>query len=98
MRRLALIAVPYIWLLALFLIPFLIVIKISLSDTALAIPPYLPTLDLTEGWTGIKAFFSELDFDNFIFLTQDDLYWRAYLSTDPACRLSHRLWHGDGPR
>lgn len=81
MRRLALIAVPYIWLLALFLIPFLIVIKISLSDTALAIPPYLPTLDLTEGWTGIKAFFSELDFDNFIFLTQDDLYWRAYLSS-----------------
>lgn len=81
MRRLALIAVPYLWLLVLFLIPFLIVIKISLSDPAMSIPPYLPTLDLSEGWEGLKAFFSELDFDNFVFLTQDDLYWRAYLSS-----------------
>ena len=39
MRRIALIAVPYLWLLALFLILFLIVLKISLSDTALANPP-----------------------------------------------------------
>jgi putrescine transport system permease protein len=81
MRRFALIAVPYFWLLALFLIPFLIVLKISLSDTALAIPPYTPTLDLSEGWAGIKAFFVDLDFENFEFLTTDDLYWKAYLSS-----------------
>jgi putrescine transport system permease protein len=81
MRRFTLIAIPYFWLLALFLIPFLIVMKISLSDTALARPPYLPQLDLTEGWAGIKAFFSELDFENYIFLTTDDLYWKAYLSS-----------------
>ncbi len=81
MRRLALIAVPYIWLLALFLVPFLIVLKISLSDIAMAIPPYTPTLDLTEGWEGLKDFFSNLDFDNYIFLTTDDLYWKAYLSS-----------------
>ena len=40
MRRAVLIAIPYVWLLALFLVPFFIVLKISLSDTALAIPPY----------------------------------------------------------
>ncbi|MCP3879833.1 MAG: ABC transporter permease, partial [Sulfitobacter sp.] len=34
MRRFFLIAVPYAWLLALFLIPFIIVFKISLSDLA----------------------------------------------------------------
>ena len=42
MRRFALIAIPYFWLLALFLVPFAIVFKISLSDIALSIPPYLP--------------------------------------------------------
>ncbi|MDX2483544.1 MAG: ABC transporter permease subunit [Pseudodonghicola sp.] len=81
MRRFLLISVPYVWLLALFLAPFVIVFKISLSDIALAIPPYTPTLDLGAGWDGIKTFFSGLDFENFIWLTQDDLYWKAYLSS-----------------
>jgi len=76
-----LIATPYLWLLGLFLIPFLIVFKISLSDTAIAIPPYTPTLDLSAGWQGIQNFFSGLDFENFIFLTEDNLYWKAYLSS-----------------
>ena len=81
MRRIFLIAVPYLWLLALFLVPFLIVFKISLSDTALAIPPYTPTLDFAAGWEEFKSFFAELDFENFVFLTEDDLYWKAYLSS-----------------
>ena len=81
MRRFALIAVPYFWLLALFLVPFLIVFKISLSDTALAIPPYTPTLDLADGWSGFVTFLKELDFENYIFLAEDDLYWRAFLSS-----------------
>jgi len=81
MRRFLLIALPYAWLLALFLVPFLIVLKISLSDIALAIPPYAPTLDLTQGWAGIKGFVSALDLENFAFLTTDDLYWKAYLSS-----------------
>lgn len=80
-RRLFLIGVPYVWLLALFLVPFIIVLKISLSDIALSIPPYTPTLDLSEGWAGIKDFFSKLDFDNFLFLKTDPLYWKAYVSS-----------------
>jgi len=78
MRRFVLIAVPYTWLLALFLVPFLIVLKISLSDTALAIPPYVPKFEWAEG---IMAFLRQLDFENFIFLTEDSLYWKAYLSS-----------------
>ena len=81
MRRLALIALPYLWLLALFLVPFLIVLKISLSDTALAIPPYTPTLDLAGGWAAIRDFAAALDLENYWFLTTDDLYWKAYLSS-----------------
>ncbi len=81
MRRLVVIGVPYLWLVALFLIPFLIVLKIALSDTNLSIPPYLPQLDIAEGWVGFKAFLSALDFENFTFLASDDLYWKAYLSS-----------------
>jgi putrescine transport system permease protein len=81
MRRFLLIAVPYLWLVALFLIPFAIVLKISLSDIALARPPYMPQLDLSAGWEGLKSFFAALDFENFVFLTTDDLYWKAYLSS-----------------
>ena len=76
-----LVAIPYGWLLVLFLVPFLIVLKISLSDTAIAIPPYTPTLDLSGGWAAVRDFFSQLDFENFVFLTDDDLYWKAYLSS-----------------
>jgi putrescine transport system permease protein len=76
MRRFTLIAVPYVWLLVLFLVPFLIVFKIALSDAALAIPPYAPTMR-----DGLSTLLSELDFENFVFLTQDDLYWKAYLSS-----------------
>jgi putrescine transport system permease protein len=81
MRRFALIAVPYFWLLALFLVPFAIVFKISLSDIALSIPPYLPQLDLAEGWKGFTKFLGALDFENFEFLMMDDLYYKAYLSS-----------------
>ena len=76
MQRFALIAIPYAWLLALFLVPFVIVFKISLSDIALSIPPYTPTLG-----DGVGPFFSALDFENFAFLASDDLYWKAYASS-----------------
>jgi putrescine transport system permease protein len=81
MRRFALIAIPYFWLLALFLVPFAIVFKISLSDIALSIPPYLPQLDLAKGWEGFTKFLGALDFENFEFLMMDDLYYKAYLSS-----------------
>ena len=79
-RRL-LITVPYAWLVVLFLIPFLIVLKIALSDYAISIPPYTPTLDVADGWGGFKEFWSKLDFENFVFLVEDSLYIKAYLSS-----------------
>ena len=57
MRRFLLIAIPFGWLLALFLVPFFIVVKISLSDVAVSIPPYVPQFS----WdTGILAFLRDL--------------------------------------
>jgi putrescine transport system permease protein len=81
MRRWYVIAVPYLWLLLFFLVPFFIVFKISLSDTAIAIPPYVPVLDLSQGWQGIKDFFSQLDFENYSFIFSDPLYYSAYWSS-----------------
>jgi putrescine transport system permease protein len=73
--------VPYLWLLVLFLVPFLIVFKISLSQTAIAMPPYTPTFGLTEGISGLWASFRELTFDNYVWLTEDALYFNAYVSS-----------------
>ena len=80
MRRL-LVAVPYLWLTLLFLVPFGIVLKIAVSDAAIAIPPYTPKLDLSAGFTGLREFWSALDFENFTFLAEDALYWKAYFSS-----------------
>jgi putrescine transport system permease protein len=76
--RLALWA-PYAWLVVFFLISFLIVIKISLSQAAFTKPPYTPVLDLAAGWSGIKAFFAGLDLDNYRTLLSDDIYALSYL-------------------
>jgi putrescine transport system permease protein len=70
-------AVPYLWLGVLFLVPFLIVLKISLSDPAVAQPPYKPVFE----WSDIAGFFGALDLENFTLLTEDDLYFRATLSS-----------------
>jgi putrescine transport system permease protein len=73
--------VPYLWLALFFLVPFLIVLKISLSQTAIALPPYTPVLDLTGGWQGFKAFIGGLAPENYSFIASDSLYLASYLKS-----------------
>ncbi|MDI6028744.1 ABC transporter permease subunit [Corticibacterium sp. UT-5YL-CI-8] len=75
------IVVPYLWLLAFFLVPFIIVFKISLSTTAIAMPPYEPVITLSNGIGAFFAQFRDLHFDNYAWLGDDPLYMRAYLSS-----------------
>jgi putrescine transport system permease protein len=70
-------AVPYLWLLLFFLIPFVIVLKIAFSTTQIAMPPYAPLLH----WASEKMVQVQLNFGNFAFLVEDNLYWRAYLNS-----------------
>jgi putrescine transport system permease protein len=70
-------AVPYLWLLFFFLIPFVIVLKIAFSTTQIAMPPYAPLLH----WASEKLVQVQLNLGNFAFLVEDDLYWRAYLNS-----------------
>jgi putrescine transport system permease protein len=80
--RLIVIAIPYLWLLALFLVPFLIVVKISVSQDILASPPYTPLLDLSQGWAGLKDYVSQLSFDNYFYvLNFDNEFIGAYGSS-----------------
>lgn len=72
---------PAIWLGVLFAFPFLLVFKLSLSDSALAIPPYAPQLDWGGGLAAIRAFFGALDFEMYARLTSDRLYLDAYLTS-----------------
>ena len=64
---------PYLWLLLFFLTPFLLILKISLADPAVAMPPYTPTIDAEGNVT--------LTLNNFVFLFKDKLYALTYLKS-----------------
>ena len=73
--------VPYLWLLIFFLVPFGIVLKISLSEVVVARPPYAPVFDWSAGIEDILDKIRQLSFANYVWLTEDALYIRAYLSS-----------------
>ena len=74
-------ALPFLWLGAFFLVPFGIVLKISLSDPATAQPPYKPLLDAPATLDGWRRFLQALDLENFATLSSDPLYAEAALSS-----------------
>jgi len=77
-------AVPYLWLLLFFLIPFVIVLKISFSETQISMPPYSPLVS----WASDKMLQIKLNLQNFAFLIQDNLYWKAYLNSIKVAAIS----------
>jgi putrescine transport system permease protein len=80
MQRLA-ILIPYLWLAAFFLVPILIVLRISVSQTALAQPPYLPVLDLAAGLAGLKEFLAALSLETYALIGSDPIYVLSYLKS-----------------
>jgi len=70
---------PYLWMALFFLVPFGFALKISLSQTAIAQPPYLPVFDLSLGAAAIRAALAALSLDNFRLLISDNLYVLSYL-------------------
>ena len=72
--RPVLIGLPFAWLAMFFLLPLLIVLKISLARSAIGIPPYTPLL--FDDGSGLKI---QATLANFALLASDDLYLRAYL-------------------
>jgi putrescine transport system permease protein len=70
---------PAAWLGLLFFVPFVIVLKISLSETVIAQPPYQPVFDIGAGWQGLKDFFAGLSLGNYVTLVSDVIYSASYL-------------------
>lgn len=81
------IGVPYLWLVVLFLVPFIIVFKISFSEARLAMPPYAPLIE----WQGGVPAGIKLYFENYSFLFTDRLYISAYLYSLKVAAVS-TLW------
>ena len=71
--RRAVIAFPLVWLTLFFLLPFALVLKISLSEAAIAIPPYGPLLEYAD-----QTLHVFLNLGNYLFLLSDSLYIAAY--------------------
>ena len=73
--HLPVLAVPFLWLTLFFVIPFVIVLKISLAETRIAMPPYSPLIEWRDGaWPAIHAYLS-----SFKFLISDSLYASSLL-------------------
>jgi putrescine transport system permease protein len=85
-RRLV-VAAPYLWLLLFFAIPFVIVFKISFSESRIAMPPYAPLWE----WAGDQMLAIKLNLANYAFLFTDDLYVSSYLYSVKVAAISTLL-------
>ncbi len=85
------VALPYLWLLLFFVVPFVIVLKISFSDIDLAIPPYKPLLE----WVGKNSLAIKVNFNNYAFLFTDSLYINAFLNSIKVAFISTVLCLSD---
>ncbi|WP_156958157.1 ABC transporter permease subunit [Pseudomonas knackmussii] len=74
--RHAVIGVPFFWLLLFFLLPFAIVVKISMSSADVAIPPYTQIFQYADQTLQVV-----LNLGNYLMLTDDPLYIDAYLGS-----------------
>jgi len=75
--RTLVVAIPMLWLLVFFLVPFLVLGRISLSESMIARPPYSPLWE--RGPDGTLNVIASLE--NYRFLLSDALYRNAYLSS-----------------
>jgi putrescine transport system permease protein len=84
--RWGVIAIPYLWMLLFFAIPFFIVLKISFSTQAVAIPPYTPVMEYADGAVHLK-----LNLTHYLELASNDKYIQAYLSSLKIAAISTAL-------
>ena len=71
------IALPYGWHIIFFLVPFLLVLKISLSESIIGAPPYADLVTWIDG----NFLQIRLNLENYTFLLEDPLYLDAYLES-----------------
>lgn len=86
--RRAVIGIPYAWLLAFFVVPFLIVFKISFSEVRFSMPPYAPLFELAADGSHWRAIFN---LGNYHYLVTDSLYIATFLYSIKVAAVSTLL-------
>lgn len=74
--RALVVAAPVLWLGLFFLMPFLVVLRVSFAEAVIARPPFSELLDWADGLLTVT-----LNLGNYTFLVEDDLYIDAYLNS-----------------
>jgi putrescine transport system permease protein len=72
---------PLLWLAVFFLTPFLMVARVSVSQSATAQPPYRPVIDWSRGLDGLREAFAAFSLENYANVFSDDLLWGAYFTS-----------------
>lgn len=70
------IAIPYLWMLLFFLIPFAIILKISFAEVQIAIPPYTDLVSYAEEKLNVV-----FNLGNYLYLLDDEMYLDSYLQS-----------------
>jgi len=78
------IGLPYFWLLLFFLAPFAIVLKISFATPIVAQPPFTQLFDFSAS----ASQWVLATWDNYRFLTEDNLYWISYFKSIKIASIS----------
>jgi len=71
------IGIPFFWLLVFFLVPFLIVLKISVAESLIASPPFSSLVEFLDDGTVTMR----LVLENYAYLWEDPLYIKTYLNS-----------------
>ncbi len=74
--RTVVIGAPFLFLLLFFMIPFFVVLQISVVDSRLGVPPYTDLLQWADGVLSIK-----FNFNHYVNVFADDLYLDAYIGS-----------------
>jgi putrescine transport system permease protein len=78
-RRATLLAIPWLWIALFLLVPMALVLKLSLSQSVVAQPPYAPVFSLSDSWRETLGKIATFGFDAYRGLAADSLYWQSYV-------------------
>jgi putrescine transport system permease protein len=80
------IAIPYLWMALFFLIPFIIILKISCAEVQIAIPPYTDLVSYAEEKLNVV-----FNLGNYLYLLDDEMYLDSYLQSIQVAAVSTLL-------
>jgi putrescine transport system permease protein len=80
------IAIPYLWMALFFLIPFIIILKISFAEVQIAIPPYTDLVSYAEEKLNVV-----FNLGNYLYLLEDEMYLDSYLQSIQVAAVSTLL-------